>query len=85
MFGVHFAGGDGATVADTEGFRLSGAGKSDLAADHHDPRVPVMCMVGVHLARLQAAIENLVALTPQLGFEIALIMGWPAPRAAICI
>jgi hypothetical protein len=30
-------------------------------------------VVGVHLARFQAAIEDLVALTPQIGFEIALV------------
>jgi hypothetical protein len=34
-----------------------------------------MCVVGVHLIRLQAPIENLVALTPQFGFEIALVHG----------
>src|SRR6266478_7696191 len=42
MFGMHLAGGDGATVTDTEGFRFASTGDRDLSANHHDARVPVM-------------------------------------------
>ena len=72
-FGMHFTGGDRATVADAEGFRLAASGEGDLAADHHYTRVPVMRVVGVHLTRFQAAIEDLVTLTPQVGLEIPLV------------
>jgi hypothetical protein len=72
-FGMHFTGGHRATVADVECFGLAGAGEGDLAAEHHDARVPVMRMVDVHLTRSKAAIEDLVALTPQVSFEIALV------------
>src|SRR5229473_1024852 len=73
MFGVHLTGGDRATVTGMEGLRLAAAGHRDLAANHHDARVPVMRVVGVHLARSQAAVKHLVAFAPEIGFEIALV------------
>src|SRR2546430_2684880 len=75
MFGVHLTGRDSATVADTECFCLAGAGKCDLSPNHHDARIPIMCVFGVHFARLQASVENLVTLTPQLGFKLSLVHG----------
>ena len=51
MFGMHLAGGDRATVTDTERFRFTSTGDRDLSANHHDARVPVMRVLGVHLIR----------------------------------
>ena len=34
-----------------------------------------MGVLGVHFARLQASVENLVTLTPQLGFKLSLVHG----------
>ena len=73
MFGMHLAGGDRAAVAGMEGLRLAGAGHGDLAADHHDARVPVMRVVGVHLTGFQAAIEDLVTFAPQIGASNRLV------------
>jgi len=42
MLGVDFAGGDGATVSNTERFSLPATVQCDLAADHHDARIPIM-------------------------------------------
>jgi len=46
MLGVNFAGGNGAAVSDTERLSLPVTGQRDLAADHHDARIPIMCVVG---------------------------------------
>src|SRR5579862_4327528 len=73
MFGMPLAGGDPATVAGTEGLRLAAPGDRDLAADHHDSRVPIMRMLGVHLAGPEAAIKDLITLAPQLGLKFALV------------
>jgi hypothetical protein len=73
MFGMHLASGDRATVTDMERFRFAATGDGDLSANHHDACVPRMRVVGVHLARFQAAIEHLVTLAPEVGFEIALV------------
>ena len=73
MLGMHFARGDRATVTNTERFRFASTGDRDLSANHHDACVPVMRVLGVHLTRLQAAIEDLVTLPPEVGFEIALV------------
>jgi hypothetical protein len=62
MLGVNFAGGNGAAVSDTERFSLPATGQCDLAAYHHDARIPIMCVVGVHHPRLETTIENLVTL-----------------------
>jgi hypothetical protein len=48
MLGVNFAGGNGAAVSDTERFSLPATGQCDLAAYHHDARIPIMGVVGVH-------------------------------------
>ena len=42
MLGVNFAGGNGAAVSDTERFSLAATDQRNLAADHHDTRVPIM-------------------------------------------
>jgi len=73
MFGMHLASGDRATVTDMERFRFAATGDGDPSANHHDACVPRMRVVGVHLARFQAAIEDLVTLAPEVGFEIALV------------
>ena len=70
---MHLASGDRATVTDMERFRFAATGDGDLSANHHDACVPVMRVVGVHLTRFQAAIEDLVTLTPEGGFEISLV------------
>ena len=77
MFGMHLAGRDRATVTDMEGLRFAPTGHRDLATYHHDARVPVMRVVGVHLTRFQATIEDLVTFTPEIGFEIALVHDKP--------
>jgi hypothetical protein len=46
MLGVNFAGGNGAAVSDTERFSLPATGQCDLAANNHDARIPIMCVVG---------------------------------------
>jgi hypothetical protein len=73
MLGVNFAGGNGAAVSDTECFSLPATGQCDLAADHHDARIPIMCVVGVHHPRLETTIEDLLTLASQFGFEFALV------------
>src|SRR2546430_9496393 len=73
MFGMHRTRRDRATVAGPESFRLAATGQRDLAADHHDARVPIVGVVGVHVIGAQAAVENLVALTPKIGLEFALV------------
>jgi hypothetical protein len=50
---VNFAGGNGAAVSDTERFSLPTTGQGYLAANHHDARIPIMCVVGVHDPRLE--------------------------------
>jgi len=75
MFGVHFTGRHCTTIAGAEGLCLTPTGKRDLSANHHDARVPIMCVLRVHFARLQASVENLIPLTPQLGFKLSLIHG----------
>jgi hypothetical protein len=60
--GVNFAGGNGAAVSDTERLSLPVTGQRDLAADHHDARIPIMGVVGVHHPGLEPTIEDLVAL-----------------------
>ena len=52
MLGVNFARGNGAAVSRLERFGLPATGQRDLATDHHDARIPVMRVVGVHRARL---------------------------------
>src|ERR1700730_3092082 len=42
MLGVNFAGGNSAAVSDTERLSLPVTGQRDLAADHHDPPIPIM-------------------------------------------
>ena len=49
MFGVHLAGGYGATVAGMERFGFAGAGDRNLAADYHDSGVPVVRVIAVYL------------------------------------
>jgi hypothetical protein len=70
---MHLASGNGAAVPDMECFSLPGTGQSDLAADHHDARIPIMGVVGVHHPGLEPTIEDLVTLVSQIGFEFALI------------
>src|ERR1700720_2148098 len=78
MLGVNFAGGNGAAVSDTERFSLPAPGQCDLAAYHHDARIPIMCVVGVHHPRLEPTIEDLVTLASQFSFEFALVHDKPA-------
>src|ERR1700760_4347572 len=73
MLGVNFAGSNGAAVSDTERFSLPAAGQCDLAAYHHDARIPIMCVVGVYHPRLETTIEDLVTLASEFGFEFALV------------
>src|SRR5262249_6070543 len=73
MLGVNFAGGNGAAVSDTERFSLPATGQCDLPAYHHDARIPIMCVVGVHHPRLEPPIEDLITLASQFGFEFALV------------
>ena len=60
MLGVRLTSGDCTGVAGTKGFRLARAGQRDLAADHHYTGIPIVRVLGVDLARFQAAIENLI-------------------------
>jgi hypothetical protein len=78
MLGVNFAGGNGAAVPDTECFSLPATGQCDLAAYHHDARIPIMCVVGVHHPRPETTIEDLVTLVSQFGFEFALVHDKPS-------
>src|SRR6201993_2336678 len=80
MLGVTFAGGNGAAVSDTERFRFPATRQCDLAADHHDARIPIMCVVGLHHPRLEPTIEDLVTLASQFGFEFALVHDKPPRR-----
>ena len=73
LFSMHLAGANRATVPDTERVRFAAARQRDLTTNHHDARVPVMRVVGVHLTCSQAAIEDLVAFTLEIGFELALV------------
>jgi hypothetical protein len=73
MLGVNFAGGNGAAVSDTERFSLPATGQCDLAAYHHDARIPIMCVVGVPHPRPETTIEDLLTLVSQFGFEFALV------------
>src|SRR6266851_6466873 len=73
MLGVNFAGGNGAAISDTERFSPPATSQCDLAANHHDARIPIMCVVGVHHPRLEPTIEDLVTLASQIGFEFCLI------------
>jgi hypothetical protein len=70
--GVNFAGGNLATVPGSEGFGFPASGQRDFATDHHDAGIPVMRVIGVHCPRLQPAIEDLVTLASQIGFEFPL-------------
>jgi len=51
MFSMQLTGRDRATVADMENFRFAPTGHCDLSTNHHDARVPVMRVLGVHLIR----------------------------------
>jgi len=73
MLGVNFAGRNGTAVSDTERFRVPATGQRDLAADHHDARIPIVCVIGVHHPRLETAIEDLVTLASQIGLKFALV------------
>jgi hypothetical protein len=73
MLSMKLASGDRTAVSWSKRFWLAPARQRDLASDHHDPRVPFMRVIGVHLTRFQTAIEHLVTLTPQIGFKIALV------------
>src|SRR5207249_9146406 len=53
-------------------------GQRDLAADHHDARIPIMGVVGVHHPGLEPTIEDLVALASQIGFEFSLVHDKPS-------
>src|SRR6516225_6585486 len=63
MLGVNFARGDGAAVSRLERFGLPATGQRDLATDHHDARIPVMRVVGVHRARLSEVAKTADHLT----------------------
>src|ERR1700738_3713667 len=78
MLGVNFAGGNGAAVSDTERLSLPVTGQRDLAADHHDARIPIMGVVGVHHPGLEPTIEDLVTLASQIGFEFSLVHDKPS-------
>src|SRR4029077_17879354 len=78
MLGVNFAGGNGAAVSDTERLSLPVTGQRDLAADHHNARIPIMGVVGVHHPGLEPTIEDLVALASQIGFEFSLVHDKPS-------
>ena len=78
MLGVNFAGGNRAAVSDTEGLSLPVTGQRDLAADHHDARIPIMGVVGVHHCGLEPTLEDLVALASQIGFEFSLVHDKPS-------
>jgi hypothetical protein len=73
MLGMHLASGDGAGVAGTKGLRFARASECDLTSDHHYTGIPIVRVLGVDLARFQAAVENLIAVAAQLGFEVALV------------
>ena len=84
MLGVNFAGGNGATVPGSERFSFPATGQRDLAAYHHDARIPIMRVFGVHRARLKPAVEDLVALATQISLEFAWFMTCPPPiRVAV--
>src|SRR5580658_1011149 len=51
MLGMQLARRQRATVADRERLPLAIPHEGDLAADHHDPGVPIMCVIGVHVVR----------------------------------
>jgi hypothetical protein len=51
----------------------SGTGQGDLAANDHDARIPIMCVVRVYNPRLEPAIKDLVTLAPQICFKFALV------------
>src|SRR6202022_17622 len=72
---MHFTSSNSTAVPDTERFQLPATSQCDLAANHHDARIPVMGVVGIHHPRLESAVEHLVTLSPQIGFEFALIHG----------
>jgi hypothetical protein len=76
--GMHLASRNGAAVPDTECFSLPGTGQCDLAADHHDARIPIMCVVGVHHSRLEPTIEDLVTFASQIGLEFCLVYDKPS-------
>jgi len=78
MLGVNFAGGNCTTVPGSERFSLPATGQRDLAADHHDARIPIMRVFGVHRARLELAVEDLVALATQISLEFALVHDMPS-------
>src|SRR6266404_774893 len=75
---MYLARGNGAAVPDTERFNFPGTGQCDLAADHHNARIPIMCVVGVHHPRLQPTIEDLITLASQIGFEFCLVHEEPS-------
>src|SRR5262249_36281589 len=64
-------------VAGAEGLCLAGTGKCDFSANHHDARVPIMGVVGVHFSGSQAAVEDFVTLAPQLGLKLCWFMARP--------
>ena len=51
MFSMHLTGGDRATVTYMERVCFASTSQRDLTTNHHDARVPVMRVVGVHLTR----------------------------------
>jgi hypothetical protein len=81
MLGVNFSGGNGAAVSDTERLSLPVTGQRDLAADHHDARIPIMGVVGVHHPGLEPTIEDLVTLASQIGFEFSPVHDKPSCAA----
>src|ERR1700752_4832278 len=85
MLGAKFAGANGTTVPGSERFSLPATGQRDLAADHHDARIPSMRVFRAQRARLKPAVEDLGALATQISPEFALVHDSPPPiRAAVC-
>src|SRR5215471_3715898 len=85
MLGVNFAGGNSAAVSDPKRFSLSSTRQCDLAANHQDARIPIMCVIRVDHPRLEPAVEDLITLSSQFGFEFALLhKGPPICRSDYC-
>jgi hypothetical protein len=50
----------------TERFRLPATSQCNLAVNHHDARIPIMGVVGIHHPGLEPAVEHLVTLSLQM-------------------